>query len=250
MAGSSTTTASTSEIDLRDDPAASVLIVDDHTLLADSIARALRLEGLVANAAQPTSLAAVLDAASRLAPTVALVDLDLGHPDFTGLDLIGPLGDLGVAVVALTSWSDRLLVAASIESGAVGVISKSEPFASVVDAVQSAARGEITIDRTELDELRRELRQSRSDHAGRLAPFGRLTERERFVLCSLVDGRSADSIAVGSYVSISTVRSQIRSVLQKLEVNSQLEAVAAATRCGWAAGAEQPMIRYSSTLVL
>jgi DNA-binding NarL/FixJ family response regulator len=227
-----------------------VLIVDDHTLLADSIARALRLEGLVANAAQPTSLAAVVDVATRLAPTVALVDLDLGHPDFSGLDLIGPLGDLGLAVVALTSWSDRLLVAASIESGAVGVVSKSEPFAAVVDAVRRAAQGEVMLDRAELDELRRELRQSRRDHAGRLEPFSRLTERERFVLCSLVDGRSADLIAAGSYVSISTVRSQIRAVLQKLEVNSQLEAVAVATRCGWAADTESPMVRYSSTLVL
>lgn len=246
----STTSASTPEIDLRDDPATSVLIVDDHTLLADSIMRALRIEGLLANTVDPTSPSVVLDLAAGLTPSVALVDLDLGTADFSGLDLIGPLAELGIGVVALTSWSDRLLAAASIEAGASGVVSKAEPFSAVLDAVQRAAKRRLSHDPLELDQLRRELRQRRSDHAGRLAPFGRLTTRERHVLHALVDGRSAGTIADDSCVSIATVRSQIRSVLQKLEVNSQLEAVAAATRCGWSAHTASPMVRYSSTLSL
>jgi DNA-binding NarL/FixJ family response regulator len=239
-----------SEIDLRDDPATSVLIVDDHTLLADSIARALRSEGLVANTAQPSSLAAVLDLAARLTPTVALVDLDLGSSTFDGLDLIGPLAALGTAVVALTSWTDRLLVAAGLEGGACAVVSKSEPFAAVVAAVRRAAEGRPCHDVVEVDQLRRELRQRRHDHASRLARFDQLTVRERAVLGALVDGRAADVIARDSFVSITTVRSQIRSVLHKLEVNSQLEAVAAATRSGWTGNADLPMVRYSSTFVL
>ena len=65
-----------------------------------------------------------------------------------------------------------------------------------------------------------------------------------------MDGQSANTIAAASFVSITTVRSQIRSVLQKLNVNSQLEAVAAATRCGWTADDSSPLARYSSTLRL
>ena len=83
-----------------------------------------------------------------------------------------------------------------------------------------------------------------------MAPFQQLSQRERDVLDALVDGRSANTIAAMSFVSITTVRSQIRSVLQKLDVNSQLEAVAAATRCGWSADAVLPLVRYSSTLTL
>ncbi len=60
-----------------------------------------------------------------------------------------------------------------------------------------------------------------------------LTPREQEVLRDLMDGRSAEAIARASYVSLATVRSQIRAVLQKLAVNSQLAAVAKARQAGW-----------------
>ena len=46
-------------------------------------------------------------------------------------------------------------------------------------------------------------------------------------------GKAAAEIAVESYVSIATIRSQIKAILRKLEVNSQLAAVALAYRSGW-----------------
>ena len=56
--------------------------------------------------------------------------------------------------------------------------------------------------------------------------LAQLTKRERQVLDALVAGKRAKVIAEESYVSIATVRSQIRSILAKLNVRSQLEAVA------------------------
>jgi DNA-binding NarL/FixJ family response regulator len=56
--------------------------------------------------------------------------------------------------------------------------------------------------------------------------LARLTERERAVLEQLARGRRAQSIAEEFRVSLATTRTQIRAVLQKLEVNGQLEAVA------------------------
>jgi DNA-binding NarL/FixJ family response regulator len=53
------------------------------------------------------------------------------------------------------------------------------------------------------------------------------------VLRSLIEGMPASVIALESSVSISTVRTQIRSILQKLNVNSQLQAVSLARRAGW-----------------
>ena len=53
------------------------------------------------------------------------------------------------------------------------------------------------------------------------------------MLQGLVRGMSAEEIAADTYVSIATVRSHIRAILQKLGVNSQLAAVAAATKAGW-----------------
>jgi DNA-binding NarL/FixJ family response regulator len=70
-------------------------------------------------------------------------------------------------------------------------------------------------------------------HDAQLERFAALTEREQFVLAELLEGHCAEEIAKTAYVSISTVRSQIKSILQKLGVNSQLAAVALARRAGW-----------------
>jgi DNA-binding NarL/FixJ family response regulator len=79
-----------------------------------------------------------------------------------------------------------------------------------------------------------ELRAHRAQEGERLAPFARLTVRECEVLQDLVEGKNAERIANDSFVSVATVRSHIKSLLAKLGVNSQLAAVAAAQRAGWA----------------
>jgi DNA-binding NarL/FixJ family response regulator len=78
-----------------------------------------------------------------------------------------------------------------------------------------------------------ELRRYRAEDELRRRPFERLTQREQEVLARLCEGHSAFRIADESYVAVSTVRSQIRAVLMKLGVGSQLEAVAAARRGNW-----------------
>jgi DNA-binding NarL/FixJ family response regulator len=67
----------------------------------------------------------------------------------------------------------------------------------------------------------------------RLQLFATLTDREEVVLAELLEGHCAEEIAKTAFVSISTIRSQIKSILQKLGVNSQLAAVALARRAGW-----------------
>lgn len=60
-----------------------------------------------------------------------------------------------------------------------------------------------------------------------------LSNRERVVLIHMMEGRSAEEIAKLDYVTVSTVRSQIRSILWKLGVKSQLAAVAFAYKHCW-----------------
>jgi two-component system, NarL family, nitrate/nitrite response regulator NarL len=63
--------------------------------------------------------------------------------------------------------------------------------------------------------------------------FDRLTPREEEVLSALMRGAKARDICTQSFVSMPTVRSQIRSILSKLGVTSQLAAVALAYQSGW-----------------
>jgi len=70
--------------------------------------------------------------------------------------------------------------------------------------------------------------------------FERLTPKEREVLLALMRGKTAQQISRESFVSLPTVRSQIRSILVKLDVSSQLGAVVLAYRSGWPGQASVP----------
>jgi DNA-binding NarL/FixJ family response regulator len=78
-----------------------------------------------------------------------------------------------------------------------------------------------------------DLRMARAAEARRLRPFEQLTRREAETLQRLCEGGVASAIAEEWVVSLATVRSHIRSVLVKLGVSSQLEAVALAHQSGW-----------------
>jgi two-component system nitrate/nitrite response regulator NarL len=87
--------------------------------------------------------------------------------------------------------------------------------------------------RLEREEMLDELRRHRAERSDRLAPFERLSPKEASVLLALAEGRSAEAIARASFVSLPTVRTQIRGILVKLGVSSQLAAVGMALERGW-----------------
>src|SRR5438105_3899887 len=100
-----------------------VLIVDDHALLAESLAVALRLRGFedVDVATQDALDAeAVLEQVRRFGPEVVLIDLFLGE-GITALPVIPPLVADGRTVLVLTASHDRLMLARCLDAGAAGV---------------------------------------------------------------------------------------------------------------------------------
>jgi len=210
-----------------------VLLVDDHELLAGTLALALRQLGHDVHTSAWASPEAVVEAARDLAPAVVLLDLELGEALGTGLDLIRPLNDAGARVVMVTGITDRARLGACIAAGATGVVSKATSFSSLVESVQQAVAGEPVMAETERQELVDEYRRHEQAERGRLAPFQTLTPREQVVLGHLVAGESAEAIADRLYLSLATVRSHIRAILVKLQVNSQLAAVALAHDAGW-----------------
>jgi DNA-binding NarL/FixJ family response regulator len=209
---------------------ASVLIVEDHALLAEGLSASLRRAGVGADVVEPCSPAAILAAAERLRPDVVLLDLVLGDEVGLSVPLIGALRDTGARVLVLTGVTDPALLGSCIEAGAAGLVSKGETFDVVLEQVMRAVRREPTLRVAERERVLRSLREHRAEERARVAPFARLTARERAVLGALMEGASADDIATSSFVSMATIRSQIRSILEKLGVHSQVAAVALAHR--------------------
>ncbi|GAA5110876.1 LuxR C-terminal-related transcriptional regulator [Pseudonocardia adelaidensis] len=214
-------------------PAASgypVLVIDDHELFSTSLTMALRREGFDAHT---LPVADVHDFLGREAvgPTgLVLLDLDLGQDAeghyVNGADLVSRLRTLGWKVLVVSGGTDRRGVAAAIASGAIGSVPKSRSLDVLVGTVKTAASGDPVMTDAEhqgwLERHRRYLAQEQ-DLSRRLS---RLSPRELEVLELLTEGMRAAAIAEHFVVSMPTVRTQIRSILAKLAVGSQLEAVA------------------------
>ena len=211
-------------------PEPTVLIVDDHDLVGTSLAYNLSAEGLDARRAASVDVTGVLAEAATSPVGLALLDLDLGRDRsgrrFDGVDLVGPLTERGWRCIVLSSTVDRARIGAALAAGALAAVPKQAPFPLLVGKMRAALAG--------LPVMSPESRQRLIDsHLVRDAErrqiaekLERLTRREREVLAELARGHRAQAVADQYVVSLATVRTQIRSVLGKLEVGSQLEAVA------------------------
>lgn len=211
-----------------------VLLVDDHALFAQAVELGLRAAGVQAECVVPRSAAQILSAAGR---ATVLVDLRLGTGEdgapLHGLDLVGPLTEQGCRVVVVTGETGDATWGTAVERGAVTVLPKDTDLPELVGVLAAVAAGEQVLDEGRRQDLLAAARRARSEEAGRLSPFVQLSRREDEVLRALAEGRSAAAIAAAAYVSEATVRTQIRAILTKLGVSSQLQAVALARRAGW-----------------
>jgi DNA-binding NarL/FixJ family response regulator len=209
-----------------------LLLVDDHRLLGETLQASLALAGLDAVVAPCATGDQILAAAKEVQPTLVVLDLELDAAG-QGYDYIAPLREQGADVVVLTGTTDRIELARCLEAGALGVVSKANGFANVLDHIRRAALGEWVTPSTDRMALLTELDSHRRADERRWARFDLLSARERDVLRMIVDGRQAAAIAKASFVSLATVRSQIRSILLKLDCTSQVAAVALARTNGW-----------------
>jgi len=214
------------------DQGVTVLIVEDHALLAQTLVIALEVEGCRARVADLIGPSTLFQQVRTHRPDVVLLDLDLGELG-DGVELVQPLTELGAQVLVVSGTTDRLRLAETVERGAVGFVSKNVPFEKLLSTVLDVVAQRPVLSTAQRYELMGELRCARATRCKDLASFEMLTPRERAVLSALAHGQRAETIAATAFLSEATVRSQIRGVLAKLGVNSQLEAVALAWAVGW-----------------
>ncbi|MEX2486291.1 MAG: response regulator transcription factor [Nitriliruptoraceae bacterium] len=210
-----------------------VLVVDDHELFAESLTVALEANGFTAHRPLGVTPTAIGDTVRRVRPDIVLLDYDLANDGPTGAELTPELVELGCVVVVVTGIDHAPRMAECLEAGALSVVNKSQPLEALVHAVEQAANNRSVISQARRQELLAALRHERSELTHWSEVFDRLTQAEAEVLGRLMQGVSAEAIAEERVVSVRTVRTQIESILAKLEVHSQLGAVALANRAHW-----------------
>jgi len=216
---------------------APVLIVDDHSLLAGSLAMVLAAEGCAVRTLKATTIEQLQQELADRPPALVLVRIQPGPSLAPSLGLVETAASRGVTVAVLSDSTHELLFAAAVDAGASGLVGSGELMVDTVDQILAMVKGEQLLTEQRKMELTELFQSHRIDRDDRFMPFESLSRRENEVLrllMVLMEGHSVAKIAESSFVSVGTVRTQVKAILRKLGVNSQAAAVALAYRSGWA----------------
>lgn len=206
-----------------------VLVVDDHALFREGIVGILSGQPDLRVVGQASDGLEALVMARDLRPEIVLMDITM--PGTDGIEaaraIKQELPEVRVIMLTVREESDRLFEA--IKAGADGYLLKTIRAQQLVDMLRAAQRGEAAITPQLARQMMEEFRR-----LARLVPtmtptldaevLNPLTSREREVLTLIAQGASDREIAQQLTVSVYTVKSHVRALLQKLQVASRHEA--------------------------
>ena len=169
----------------------------------------------------------VVDEVEAFKPDVVLMDIDMpGTNGLQGLKLIREQ-NTEVKVLMLTVFDDNKNVFEALKAGANGYILKKTQPAKLLEYIQDAQTGGAPMTSSIATQVLKMFSEVHSKTPGENYD---LSDREKEVLQLLVNGYSYKMIAAEMFISIDTVRSHIKKIYEKLQVNSKSEAVAKAFR--------------------
>ena len=169
--------------------------------------------------------------AARRRPELRQAALAIGA--LSEVPLINPIARMGTNVVVVTASSERARWGECVRNGARKTMSKTQPLHDILTVVRRITNGLPVMDVEEREELLGLWHRERRGHHEQRQRLEALSAREREVLGHLMAGRTVRDIARLSVVSEGTVRTQVKSILSKLEVSSQLAAVGLALSLDW-----------------
>jgi DNA-binding NarL/FixJ family response regulator len=210
----------------RSDPVR-VVLADDHAFYRDGLARILASSDIEV-IAQVANGEAAVQAAVEMAPDVVVMDLNM--PGMSGLEATRRLRERAPAsrVVVLTVSAQEADVVEAVIAGASGYVLKDGPMEEVIAAVHAVAKGESLISPRIASTLLRRTREQADAEAP--TPNVELSARELEVLSLLAEGKGNAEIGELLFISHSTVRNHISSILMKLHVNNRVQAAVRAVR--------------------
>ena len=202
-----------------------VLIVDDHKVVRSGLSAFLMAYDDLELVAEAESGEKALVLCQKYQPDVVLMDLVM--PKMNGAETTEAILKSwpDIKVIALTSFKEQTLVEGVLKAGAIGYLLKDVDADDLANAIRQANAGKPTLAPEAAQIL---IQASRQPYK----PGIDLTDRENEVLTLLVKGLSNPEIAEKLYVSKSTVKFHVSSILNKLQVSSRTEAVAKALQEG------------------
>ena len=186
-----------------------VLLVDDHALVREALARLLSAQSDLEVVGTACDTANAIECAEELKPDVLLLDIAL--PDQDGLEAIGPILERtpGTRVLMLSMHAEPEYARIAVDRGAAGLVSKSDCPDALIAAIRAAARGET------------------------LPIEGELSPREREILEQITNGATNDEIGATLSIRLKTVEGHCERLMAKLDIHTRAGLVSYGRRLGF-----------------
>jgi DNA-binding NarL/FixJ family response regulator len=206
-----------------------ILVVDDHVVVREGLSALLVPRNGMEVVGEAVDGAEAVEKAHLLQPDVILMDLNL--PVKSGLEAITEIiqENPDARILVLTSFDEESNLSAAIEAGALGYLSKNSSTQELFHAVQGVAMGSLSVSQDVTQTLLQKLRYPTPTSQSNLSA---LTERELDVLRALGQGLSNQEIAEKLNIEITTVRSHISRILNKLGLDNRTQAALYAVESG------------------
>ena len=191
-----------------------VLIIDDHPILRQGLAKLLNDQQDLVVCGEAETPPQAVRAVADLHPDLVLLDLTLADGD--GLELCKQLHDLHphLPILIVSMHDESLYAERCLHAGAMGYVMKQEPPAKVVAAIRRVLGGDVYLSDVMAAKLLRGLSKTRG-HDER-PPLERLTDRELQIFRLIGQGQSVRAIAESLFLSTKTVETHKENIKQKL----------------------------------
>ena len=201
-----------------------VVVADDQEMIRTGLTMILNAQSDIEVVGSAADGRAAVELARRLRPDVCLFDIRMPHLD--GIEatrlLAGPDVDDPIAVVVITTFDLDEYVYGALRAGARGFLLKDAGTDLLTQAIRTAAAGDALIAPSVTARLLAEFANARPA-AKPSQPIAPLTDREEQVLLAVARGRTNQEIARDMYITLSTVKSHVASLMSKLGVRNRVE---------------------------
>ncbi len=209
-----------------------IVIADDHAMMRDGLRAVIELEDGLDVVGEAGTGHEAIEQAERAAPHIII--MDIGMPDLNGIEATRQITSRNgpVRIIALSVHADQQYVVEMLKAGASAYLLKRSASEELVRAIHTVMNGRTYLSPEVAGGVIDQYVRHHGSDPGEDEAFETLTQREREVLQVLAEGKTTKEIAADLGVSIKTVETHRRNIMQKLDLHSVAELTKYAVRQG------------------